>query len=194
MNFTEAKHERRNRLIVDLAGGLPVVLVAFLFYLIVIRPFSNLQTQISDAHSEHQTLLELEPDLVRSRANLVRELQEIKLKTEEIRNQIPESPNSETFLGDVSRLAFEKNVEITKFQGSEPTFNGPVGNIQVDVHGEGTYSAVCTLLHEISELPRSSHIRILKIYQTATGEIRFEAQYTLSFAPNNPAKSKEDRA
>jgi Tfp pilus assembly protein PilO len=91
------------------------------------------------------------------------ELNELKQRTQAVRQRIPYEPREAEFLGDLSRIADAENIVIQDYRRSKIVHGDKYSQLVVDLEMRGRYENVCSLLDQITKLPRVTSLQRLEI-------------------------------
>jgi Tfp pilus assembly protein PilO len=115
---------------------------------------------------------------------LLKSSAEIRAQTRDIRRQIdaaearivslaariPAAPHEADFLGQMTALAHEVDLEIQDYRPGVVRLLERHGEMEVQFNAQGTYTAICRFLHRTEELPRLCRINRLEIKAPPTGD------------------------
>lgn len=108
---------------------------------------------------------------IRAEARDIRRLiDEAQAQTARLAARVPGAPHEADFLGQVTALAHEVEMEIQDYRPGVVRLLEKHGEMEVQFNAQGTYSAICRFLHRTEELPRLCRITRLEIKAPLSGD------------------------
>jgi Tfp pilus assembly protein PilO len=116
-----------------------------------------------------------------------RQIDEAQARSARLAARIPNAPHEADFLGQVTALAHEVELEIHDYRPGLVRLLEKHGEMEVQLSAQGTYSAICRFLRRTEELPRLCRINRLEITAPQTGDwCQIDLTLVIFFARDEP--------
>ena len=99
-----------------------------------------------------------------------RQIDEAEARGVRLAARVPTAPHEAEFLGQMTKLAHEVELEINDYRPGVARLLEKHGEMEVQFSAQGTYAALCRFLHRTEELPRLCRITRLDIKAPQTGD------------------------
>lgn len=145
-------------------GGLAVVLASvFLAYTCLFRPLTEASAEASGRCGEIAELLKGADQLRAEQAELKRSLAKAQEEEEALLARVPDEAHEAAFLGQISRLAKEVDIELRDYRPGEIRPQPGCSAMEVSLTCRGDYGELCRFLDGVGRLPRLVHMTGLDI-------------------------------
>ena len=174
-------------------GGLAAVLSsACLVHWFVLRPLQAARAATLARHAEIAGLLEDVDQLHATRDRLKQDLAEAREQEKLLLSRVPDAPMEAAFLGQISRLADEVNLQIRDYRPGEVRTKPTYSEMQISLGCEGNYDSLCRFLDGLGQLPRLVNLSRLDV-TALEGSDRYPAtmKLVIYFSAGEKAASKE---
>ncbi len=91
------------------------------------------------------------------------ELFALSQRLEDLKTQIPNTPEESRFLAQLTQLAEESKLGIQNFRPGRAEDSNHLKRIRVQLKGIGTYECLCQFLNGLSSLPRLTQVSTLHV-------------------------------
>lgn len=101
--------------------------------------------------------------------------------------RVPTAPQEAEFLGQVTELAHQVELEINDYRPGVVRLLEKHGEMEIQFSAQGTYTALCRFLHRTEELPRLCRITRLDIKAPQSGDkTQIDMTLLIYFAREQP--------
>lgn len=163
-------------------GLLCALVVIALSYGAVYRPLAEWRQSLAQQAALVKVKLTESKSIRQQHTESKQKLQELLASVKEVNRRAPDQPREGEFLGDISRLATDKGVEINDFRRGTVSEKETYSSVSILVTGEATHQGLCGLLEGISQLPRLASLTHLQIRSGTTPDnYPIELHYSLYY-------------
>lgn len=163
-------------------GFLCALVVIAISYGAVYRPLADWRQSLSAQAALVKVKLAESRVIRHQHTESKQKLQNLLASVKEVNSRAPDQPREGEFLGDISRLATAKGVQINDFRRGTVSENETYSSVSILVTGEGTHEGLCELLEEVSQLPRLASLTSLRVSSgTTPNNYPIELHYSLYY-------------
>jgi len=174
--------------LLHVAGLVATLGCAVLAVVAIIRPAQAKTIEVSAECARLDEFLKSASDIRAQARDIRRQIDEARARSARLAARIPNAPHEAEFLGQVTALAREVELEIQDYRPGLVRLMEKHGEMEVQLSAQGTYSAICRLLRRTEELPRLCQVNRLEIKAPQTGNLcQIDLTLVIYFAPDQPA-------
>jgi Tfp pilus assembly protein PilO len=177
------------------AVGLAVVLSSVcLAQAFVYRPLQLATGETLARRDEINRLLKDVNQLRAERDRLKQSLSEARQEEQRLLSRVPDAPHEGVFLGQVSRLAQEVDLQIRDYRPGEVRARSNYSEMEISLTCEGTYDSLCRFLDGLARLPRLAKLSLLDVTDPEgdgpyPATMKFTVYFSTNQKPAAPARS-----
>lgn len=177
------------------AGGLAVVLSSVcLMQALVYRPLQSATSETLARRGEIDSLLKDADRLRAERDRLKQSLSEARQEERRLLSRVPDAPHEAVFLGQVSRLAQDVELQIRDYRPGEVRARPNYSEMEISLACEGSYDSLCRFLDGLARLPRLVKLSLLDVTDPEgdgpyPATMKFTVYFSTSPKPAAPARS-----
>jgi Tfp pilus assembly protein PilO len=135
-------------------------------------------------------LLKSAPEIRVQAGDIRRQIDEAQARNARLTARVPAAPLEADFLGQVTALAHEVELEIQDYRPGVVRLLEKHGEMEVQFNAQGTYSSLCRFMHRTEELPRLCRITRLEIKAPPSGDkTQVDLTLLIYFAREQPASA-----
>lgn len=127
------------------------------------HPLSNWRSQSSQKAEQVRLKLAEEPQLKRTHAEQEKRLERLLAYVDDVNRRIPDKPQENEFLADITRLAGECGLVIEDFRRGKTIETPTHSAVSVEITTHGDHTGICKLINSVAELPRLVELTDLAI-------------------------------
>lgn len=174
-------------------GGLAVTsAVCFIMLTAVILPLRLQHREVIVQEEEFNEILKLEESVTKENERLTAVLSEADQKIRSLLDRIPNVARESDFLGQITTLAQEVDVEIMDYTPGSIAKNAEYHEMNLTLTSQGSYEGVCDFLHRLHSLPRLCRANKMSILPIMDGRrCSLNMTLTIYYSPNSKLASGE---
>jgi Tfp pilus assembly protein PilO len=163
------------------AVGLAVALSGAVMWGSAVEAISGYRAELARARDEAESVARDDAATQARRAELSDRLAKSRRSNAELRARLMPAAGETKFLVQLTDAATAAKVAIGGVHPGQKTLRDGLGQLQVNLHAEGSFAAVATFLDEIRKLPRACYVSSLKISAEQPGSLRSDLGLHLLF-------------
>jgi Tfp pilus assembly protein PilO len=110
-------------------------------------------------------------------------LQEVTTRIANVQARVPQGADDGEFLNQVTQLAQKEKLAINDFHHEKPEVKNGYAEMQVSVHGLGSFNSICAFIDGLNKLARLSKVKDLTLSaEDAAAEYPMTATLVIYFA------------
>ena len=153
------------------AAGLgTVAAIVVVGLLAVLQPMQALRLAAATENAALDEFLKTGPETRAQGRDLQQRLDEAESRAARQAERIPDAPHEAVFLGQVTALAHELELEIKDYRPGTVRMREKHGEMEVQFSAHGSYQALCHFLHRSTGLPRMSKVARLEVKSLPASE------------------------
>ena len=140
-----------------------LLLCAFAYYAYVFSPLEQRKTDAEQEIARLRTRITTTQRSHKGKKELSNELDNLKNRARQVRERIPDEPREANFLGLVSTAAVANGLVIDDYRRGRAADKGSHWELEITLHGRGSFAGICRFVNQLESLPRQVTIRDFQI-------------------------------
>jgi Tfp pilus assembly protein PilO len=152
------------------AGLVAALLIGTLFFSWIYEEAEGSIVELSADIEQLRLSVQNAPVVRKTHEELLQRLDDLKSQMATLQQRVPQIADAGKFLGDVSSIAHEENLNINEIQPDKPIVKDGFTEMEVKLTAQGDYKSICSFFHRLNDLSRLSKVKNLDVSSPGTTE------------------------